>query len=76
MKPVYEILPILQQKIQQYRHHFEYSTMTLLGSQLIQKMKQAIAIINFNGDILELNAEAQQLFEINPQIQIFLKLKQ
>lgn len=44
--------------------------MTLLGSQLIQKMKQAIAIINFNGDILELNAEAQQLFEINPQIQI------
>ncbi len=70
LKPVYEILPILQQKIQQYRHHFEYSTMTLLGSQLIQKMKQAIAIINFNGDILELNAEAQQLFEINPQIQI------
>jgi hypothetical protein len=37
LQPIYELLPILKQKIQQYRHHFEYSTMTLLGSQLIQK---------------------------------------
>lgn len=59
LQPIYEILPIVQQKIQQYRHHFEYSTMTLLGSQLIQKMNQPIAIINLNGDILEINSEAQ-----------------
>lgn len=70
LQPIYEILPVLQQKIQQYRHHFEYSTMTLLGSQLIQKMKQPIAIINLNGDILEINAEAEQLFENNELIQI------
>lgn len=37
LQPIYEILPRLQQKVQQYRHHFEYSLMTLLGSQLIQK---------------------------------------
>ena len=70
LQPIYELLPILQQKIQQYRHHFEYSTMTLLGSQLIQKMNQPIAIINLNGDILEINAEAEQLFENNELIQI------
>ncbi len=61
---------MLQQKIQQYRHHFEYSTMTLLGSQLIQKMNQPIAIINLNGDILEINTEAEQLLASNEQIQI------
>lgn len=70
LQPIYELLPILQQKIQQYRHHFEYSTMTLLGSQLIQKMKQPIAIINLNGDILELNTEAKQLLENSKLIQI------
>jgi len=70
LQPIYEILPIVQQKIQQYRHHFEYSTMTLLGSQLIQKMNQPIAIINLNGDILEINAEAEQLLKQNPFIQI------
>lgn len=70
LQPIYELLPILQQKIQQYRHHFEYSTMTLLGSQLIQKMKQPIAIINLNGDILELNIEAKQLLENSKLIQI------
>ncbi|NIE97919.1 helix-turn-helix transcriptional regulator [Acinetobacter sp. Tr-809] len=68
LQPIYEILPIVQQKIQQYRHHFEYSTMTLLGSQLIQKMNQPIAIINLNGDILEINREAEQLLEHNPHI--------
>ncbi|ENW03199.1 helix-turn-helix transcriptional regulator [Acinetobacter beijerinckii] len=67
---VYEILPVMQQKIQQYRHHFEYSTMTLLGSQLIQKMKQPIALINLNGDILEINPEAQSLLEQNDHIGI------
>ena len=70
LQPIYELLPILQQKIQQYRHHFEYSTMTLLGSQLIQKMNQPIAIINLNGDILELNIEAKQLLENSKLIQI------
>jgi DNA-binding CsgD family transcriptional regulator len=70
LQPIYELLPILQQKIQQYRHHFEYSTMTLLGSQLIQKMNQPIAIINLNGDILELNTEAKQLLENSKLIQI------
>lgn len=70
LQPIYEILPILQHKIQQYRHHFEYSTMTLLGSQLIQKIKQPIAIINLNGDILEINHDAKQLFENHQQIQI------
>jgi len=70
LQPIYEILPIVQQKIQQYRHHFEYSTMTLLGSQLIQKMNQPIAIINLNGDILEINSEAQQLLQDQQQIQI------
>jgi len=70
LQPIYELLPILKQKIQQYRHHFEYSTMTLLGSQLIQKMNQPIAIINLNGDILELNTEAKQLLENSKLIQI------
>ena len=70
LQPIYELLPILQQKIQQYRHHFEYSTMTLLGSQLIQKMNQPIAIINLNGDILELNTETKQLLENSKLIQI------
>ena len=70
LQPIYELLPILQQKIQQYRHHFEYSTMTLLGSQLIQKMNQPIAIINLNGDILELNTEAKQVLENSKLIQI------
>lgn len=70
LQPIYELLPILQQKIQQYRHHFKYSTMTLLGSQLIQKMNQPIAIINLNGDILELNTEAKQLLENSKLIQI------
>lgn len=70
LQPIYELLPTLQQKIQQYRHHFEYSTMTLLGSQLIQKMNQPIAIINLNGDILELNTEAKQLLENSKLIQI------
>ena len=70
LQPIYELLPIIQQKIQQYRHHFEYSTMTLLGSQLIQKMNQPIAIINLNGDILELNIEAKQLLENSKLIQI------
>ncbi|EPF89186.1 hypothetical protein GCM10025882_36540 [Acinetobacter gyllenbergii] len=70
LQPIYDILPIVQQKIQQYRHHFEYSTMTLLGSQLIQKMNQPIAIINLNGDILEINNEAEQLLKNNAQIQI------
>ncbi|TVT76455.1 MULTISPECIES: helix-turn-helix transcriptional regulator [Acinetobacter] len=70
LEPVYEILPMLRQKIQQYRHHFEYSSMTLLGSQLIQKMNQPIAIINLNGDILEINTEAEQLLASNEQIQI------
>lgn len=70
LQSIYELLPILQQKIQQYRHHFEYSTMTLLGSQLIQKMNQPIAIINLNGDILELNTEAKQLLENSKLIQI------
>lgn len=70
LQPIYEILPIVQQKIQQYRHHFEYSTMTLLGSQLIQKMNQPIAIINLNGDILEINGEAEQLLKNNPHIHI------
>ena len=70
LQPIYELLPIIQQKIQQYRHHFEYSTMTLLGSQLIQKMNQPIAIINLNGDILELNTEAKQLLENSKLIQI------
>ncbi|ENX40466.1 helix-turn-helix transcriptional regulator [Acinetobacter sp. NIPH 2100] len=70
LQPIHEILPIVQQKIQQYRHHFEYSTMTLLGSQLIQKMNQPIAIINLNGDILEINSEAQQLLQDHQQIQI------
>lgn len=70
LQPIYELLPILQQKIKQYRHHFEYSTMTLLGSQLIQKMNQPIAIINLNGDILELNTEAKQLLENSKLIQI------
>ena len=69
LPPVYEILPLLQQKMQQYRHHFEYSTMTLLGSQLIQKMKQPIAIINLNGDILEMNPEAKHLLANNQHIQ-------
>ena len=54
----------------QYRHHFEYSTMTLLGSQSIQKMNQPIAIINLNGDILEINSEAQQLLQDQQRIQI------
>ena len=70
LQPIYELLPTLQQKMQQYRHHFEYSTMTLLGSQLIQKMNQPIAIINLNGDILELNTEAKQLLENSKLIQI------
>ncbi|MFW1838578.1 helix-turn-helix transcriptional regulator [Acinetobacter gyllenbergii] len=70
LQPIHDILPIVQQKIQQYRHHFEYSTMTLLGSQLIQKMNQPIAIINLNGDILEINNEAEQLLKNNAQIQI------
>ena len=70
LQPIYELLPILQQKIQQYRHHFEYSTMTLLGSQLIQKMNQPIAIINLNRDILELNTQAKQLLENSKLIQI------
>ncbi|WP_332606171.1 helix-turn-helix transcriptional regulator [Acinetobacter sp. ESBL14] len=70
LQPIHDILPIVQQKIQQYRHHFEYSTMTLLGSQLIQKMNQPIAIINLNGDILEINNEAEQLLKNNTQIQI------
>lgn len=70
LQPIYELLPILQQKMQQYRHHFEYSTMTLLGSQLIQKMNQPIAIINLNGDILELNTEAKQLLDNSKLIQI------
>ncbi|MEG0650911.1 MAG: helix-turn-helix transcriptional regulator [Acinetobacter sp.] len=70
LQPIYEILPRLQQKVQQYRHHFEYSLMTLLGSQLIQKMNQPIAIINLNGDVLELNTEAKQLLKNNESIQI------
>jgi len=70
LQPIYEILPQIQQKLQHYRHHFEYSTMTLLGSQLIQKMNQPIAIINLNGDILEMNGEAEKFIENNAHIQI------
>lgn len=70
LQPIYEILPQIQQKLQHYRHHFEYSTMTLLGSQLIQKMNQPIAIINLNGDILEMNGEAEKFIENNAYIQI------
>jgi hypothetical protein len=39
------MLPILQQKIQQHRHHFEYSTRTLLGSQLIQKLNNQLQLL-------------------------------
>lgn len=70
LQPIYEILPQIQQKLQHYRHHFEYSTMTLLGSQLIQKMNQPIAIINLNGDILEMNGEAEKFIENNAHIHI------
>lgn len=70
LQPIYDMLPMLQQKIQQHRHHFEYSTRTLLGSQLIQKLKQPIAMISLNGIILEMNHEAKQLFENNPHIDI------
>jgi len=70
LQPIYDIVPLIQQKIQQHRHHFEYSTRTLLGSQLIQKLKQPIAIINLNGTILELNDEAKQLFENNKYIHL------
>lgn len=70
LQPIYDMLPMLQQKIQQHRHHFEYSTRTLLGSQLIQKIKQPIAIINLNGTVLELNDEARQLCENNPHLRL------
>lgn len=71
LQPIYNILPILQQKIQQHRHHFEYSTRTLFGSQLIQKIKQPIAIINLNGTVLELNDEAKQLCKNNPHLHFY-----
>ncbi|NNP70544.1 LuxR C-terminal-related transcriptional regulator [Acinetobacter sp. Ac_5812] len=71
LQPIYDMLPMLQQKIQQHRHHFEYSTRTLLGSQLIQKIKQPIAIINLNGTVLELNDEAKQLCENNPHLHLY-----
>ncbi|MDQ1207920.1 DNA-binding CsgD family transcriptional regulator [Acinetobacter baylyi] len=68
LQPIYDMLPMLQQKIYQHRHHFEYSTRTLLGSQLIQKIKQPIAIINLNGTVLELNDDAKNLCENNPHL--------
>ncbi len=70
LQPIYDILPMLQHKVQQHRHHFEYSTRTLLGSQLIQKLKQPIAMISLNGIILEMNHEAKHLFKNNPHIDI------
>ena len=70
LQPIYDLVPFIQQKIQQHRHHFEYSTRTLLGSQLIQKLKQPIAIINLNGTVLEMNEEAKQLFENNQHIHL------
>lgn len=70
LQPIYDLVPFIQQKIQQHRHHFEYSTRTLLGSQLIQKLKQPIAIINLNGTVLEMNEEAKQLFENSQHIHL------
>lgn len=32
LQPIYDLVPFIQQKIQQHRHHFEYSTRTLLVS--------------------------------------------